>query len=355
MKKTLSFIVVLTLVTLFAVPSFAATLDTLSLDNAIMKAFVNSTKLKNDRIEIEKKDILLDDMRTNIRYTPTDLSYHPGDTNLFRGYYGSEFNKRQAEKQLENDQRQLIIDVKNAYYSIIKTKSALEASKIAYEKSQVKMLQAQAKYKAGTITNAELIASEAQVATDKANRADLETKLENAYGELNKLMGVAISDRFTLTDLPKVEKQELNTEGQVGLVLSSSLEMWTAEEAAKLADKMKLFEQFYDIGDYNVDQAKNKVTDVRDLLRQQTRTLCNTIDAIYLKNEQLTQQLRQAEEGLRVTEVQWKVGMTTRDSLLAAQNAVAQAKAGQLEVATAYVNALDTLNKLTGKLQIPKF
>lgn len=353
MKKTKYVLLIALLINLvFVFPCLAQESTTLTVNEAIQKAFINSKKLKNDKIEMEKKDILFKDASSLIRYTPIDISFHPGDNNLFNYFYSSQFDKRKAEKQYENDQRQLIIDVKNAYFTVLKNKMGVEAAEVSLQKSQVKLLQAQSKFTVGLMTEAELTAARAQVAVDKASLADAKAKLDNAYSELNKLIGLPVGDRPVLTDKPVVEKKEIDIDEQVNMAAGNSYEMWTAEEAVRLADQMKIFQKFYDIGDYNVDQAKNTAQDARETLRNQTRALCFSIDALYHKNEQLTEQIRQAEAALKVAEAQWKVGIITRDNVLAAQSALLQAKAGQLEVATAYVVAVDTLNKLTGKLDV---
>jgi len=129
-----------------------------------------------------------------------------------------------------------------------------------------------------------------------------------------------------------------------------SYEMWSAQEAANLADKIKLFQRLYDVGDYNASEAANTALDTKDNLRKQARALCFSINSLYEKNNQLLEQIEQYQESLKVAKAQYEVGMTTKDTVLNAEYALKSAEAGQLQVAAAYEVAVDSLGRLTGKL-----
>ncbi|WP_333870366.1 TolC family protein [Desulforamulus putei] len=350
MRKLLPLIILFCSLFVFSYSAYGNETGTvLSLEEAIKKAMQNSITLKNDQVEIEKKDILFKDASSLIQYTPVDISFNPSDTNLFKYFYGAEYEKRKAEKKLENDRRQLIIDVKSKYYNVIASDKKLKALELSEKKAQIQLLQAQAKYKVGLITKAELSAAEAKVATENAILADAKAKLDNAYSEFNKAIGAPLDSKPILKDLPIVEKKELDINEQMNMAASNSYEMWSAEEGARLTDRLKLFEKFYDIGDYNVDQAKNTLVDSRQEIKNQTRKLCMSINYLYEKNNELEQQISQYQEILKVAKVQWETGIATRDTVLNAEYALQMAEASQLEVASAYVTALDTLSHLTGK------
>jgi len=204
MKKILYLILTVALVfttsaTVYADDAFS----NLTLSDAFKKAFNSSITLKNDQTEIDKTKDLFDDASSSLRYNPVDLSFNPSDSSYFSNYYSAESNRRKAIKKYDNDRRQLIVDVTTAYYNVIQNQRQLEAAKVAYERSQIKLLQAKAKNEVGLITKADLAAAEAQVATDKASMADYQSKLDSAYADLNKLMVISLDQRYQLVDLPK--------------------------------------------------------------------------------------------------------------------------------------------------------
>ncbi|AQS60365.1 TolC family protein [Desulforamulus ferrireducens] len=321
----------------------------LSLEQAINKALDHSVLLKNDKSEIEKMDILFNDVSSMLRYTPVDLSFNPSDTNLFKAFYSTEFEKKKAEKKYDNDRKQVVIDVKDKYYSVIASQKKLAAAQVAWEKSKIKLLQTQARYKVGLATNANLAEEEANEAAAKTAVMDAQAKLDNAYGELNRLLGEPITSKPKLIDMPVVEKKELDVNEQVNMAVGNSFEMWTVEESVNLTSRLRLFERFYDVGDYNYDQALNSLSDSKQELRNKTQALCLNINYLYEKYNELQQRKLQYEATLKQTKAMFAVGMTTKDNVLQVEYALKETEAGQIEVASAYVTALDTLARLTGK------
>lgn len=350
MKKLLTLFISLTMLFTFSLAAHGEENGVdLSLEQAINKAIDHSVLLKNDKSEIEKKDILFKDVSSSLRYTPVDLSYNPSDTNLFKAFYGAEFEKKKADKKYDNDRLQVIIDVKDKYYDVIKSQKKLSAAQAAWEKSKVKLLQAQAKYKVGLVTNVNLVEEEANEATAKAAIVDAKAKLDNSYGELNRLLGDTITNKPNLTDLPVVVKKELDINEQVNMAVGNSFEMWTAEESVSLTSRLRLFERFYDLGDYTYDQALNTLSDSKQELRNKTQALCLNINYLYEKHNELQQKKLQYEATLKQARTMLAVGMTTKDSVLQVEYALKETEAGQIEVAAAYITAVDTLARLTGK------
>lgn len=351
MKKIQRIFILLSMLLVFSCSSAYAleSAPPISVEDAVKKALANCVTLKNDKTEIEKKDILYKDASSSLRYTPTDISFNPSDTNVFKYFFNSEYEKRKAEKKLENDRRQIVIDVKTKYYSVIACNQKVKAYDLSQKKAQIQLLQAQSKYKVGLLTKADLAAAEAKVAAENALLADARANLDNAYSEFNKIIGDPIESRPLLKDLPIVEKKELDANEQMMLAVGNSYEMWTAEEAAKMTDRIKIFEKFYDIGDYNVAQAQNSLTDTKQDIRNTARKLCMSVNKLYEKNNELNQQINQYRETLKVAKAQWEVGTVTSDVVLNAEYALQMAEASQIEVASAYVTAVDTLSRLTGK------
>lgn len=291
----------------------------LDLNQAIKRAFAYNPTLKNDEIELDKKTYLKDRAASYVRYTPVDYSFNPSDTNVLSTYTKAEFAERQQEKKIESDKRQLIIDVKTAYYNVLlKQQLLLQAQKNEYL-AQVKFLQAKAKKEQGLITELDLLNASAAVESAKASVKESQTGLDNAYSDLNKLVNLDISARPVLTDTIEFKPEKIDVESKANIAAECSYESWSAEEAAKIADAIKIFEKYYDIGDWNVDQAKNTSNDTKDLIRKQARSLGLGLQYMEKKYDEIKANRKQAEEALRVVKMQQQVGLATKDAVLNAE------------------------------------
>lgn len=328
--------------------------DTLTLNQAIKKAFLNSTTLRNGQLEIDKKEIQRDDLKQTMIYTPIDYVFQPTDVNIFKGFYSTDYELRKNEKKLVADKRQLIIDVTALYHKVLKSEEALGIQKINLAKEMIKISQTRSKYSVGLATKADILSAEALFASQNASLKEAETNLANAYAELNKIIGQDINKRPMLLDKIKFSPEQLDTDTEVLKAVNNSYEMWSAEEAAKLANVMKLFETRSNIGNKNEDQAQNAVLDAKEEIKVQTKSLCSTIQTLEAKYLQLDQQVKQLEENLRVIKIQYELGLTTRDNVLAIEGLLKQTKAGKNEVASQHEISIKTLKKLTGELSIKR-
>lgn len=328
----------------------AAETPTLTMDQAIERAFTYSAQLKIDKTEIDKQEYLVDRSGNAVRYTPIDIGYNPDDKNVLSTHEQNQFNLRKSEKKLEADKRQLIIDVQTAYYAVIKAQKNLEVSQLNYKNSQVTLLQAEEKYKAGVITKADLLSARAKVQTDQATIVENQNKLDEAYTNLNKLVGYDISSRPQLVDGINVTFVDFDPESKANIASEASYETWSAEEVARVADRIKIFATYYDVADWNVEQSEVTASDTKQLVKKQTRALVLGLDTLKSKHDQYTKKLEELQAKLKVAKANFAVGMVTKDVVQAAELAVAQTEAALMEVDSQYNITVNTILKLTGEL-----
>lgn len=332
-----------------------ASTDTLklTLDDAVKRAFNVSTMLKNNNTELKKKEYLEERASSLVRYTPIDYSFNPGDKNVLSSHMQAQFAVRSQEKKIEADKRQLVIDVKNAYYAVIKAKKAVEVCELAYQKAQIIYMQNQAKYKVGMATDADLFAAEAQVTSDKAALVESRNDLDNKYAELNKLIGVDIKDKPELIDKIPYTEATLDPVAKASLAAEISYESWSASEAARIAEKVKIFEQYWDIGEYTIDQAKNTELDTKNIIKKQTRALCLGVETLKEKHGQLETKNKELNEKLRVAKTQYALGLLTKDVVQSLEKGVKETEAALMEVDSSLDITVATVLKLTGELATP--
>lgn len=353
-EKTPKFIVLLITAALLltSLPAFASETEKpkLSLDEAIKKAISNDTKLKNTRLGIKNIEIQRDNLKQSVIYTPIDYNFNPTDTNLFKSYYGLESQIRQTERKLEADKKQLIIDVTKAYYDVLKAQKTLETAKISLAKGLVKHSQVNSKYEVGIATKTDLLSAGAQLATDNSGIKEAEANLHNAFSNLNKLTGQDLDYRPELTDNIEYSPITFDTDIEVLKAINNSYETWSAEEAARTSNIKKYFEYWSDIGINNEAISNNTVGDVKEQIKVQAQILCRGIQNLQAKYQQMDEQIKQMEENLRVLNLQYKLGIITRDVVLIAEISLNQLQNSKAEISSQHAISLLTLKKLTGEL-----
>ncbi|MEG6512185.1 TolC family protein [Desulforamulus ruminis] len=326
--------------------------DTLSLERAIDRALTFSSQIKIDQTEIDKQEYLVKRSQNAVTYTPTDINFNPNEQSALSSHMQNQFNLRKSEKKLEADKRQVVLDAKTAYYGVLKAQKSLEVSRLSYQVAQLTLLQAESKYKVGLINNADLLVAQSKVAADKAGMVKSQNELDDAYATLNKLINVDITARPQLIDQIEIEKVDFDPYSKANIAAENSYDTWTAEEAARVADRVKIFATYYDVADDEVAQAQETAKDARELIRKQTRALVNGLNTLNSNYEELLKKQSELQEKLKVARAQESVGMATRDVVQSVELAVAQTEAALIEAASQYNITADTVRKLTGELAV---
>lgn len=336
---------------LFAFTAVAAAVEdvkTLSIDQAVERAFHYNNNLKKIKDDIDTKERYRDDAAQLLRYTPVDRSFEPGETNLFRYYYGADFEYRKAKKELENEKKKLVIDVYKAYYDVLAKQLDVREKEAALNKADIELKQVSAKFNVGMANNLDLLEAKTKVEGAKADLKKSQQELDSAYAELNILVGYNVDERPKLTDSTHYTKVDVsNIDSLIGLALSNSFEIWTAEEAAELAKTTKLFAKYYDEGEREQRAAEMTVDDTKDALRKTVRNLCLGIEAMDKGHQQIMNAIEQASEAVRIAEASYKVGTITLDKVLEAKIALARLQAQKTELEANYQVAVMTLDRLT--------
>lgn len=325
---------------------------TLTRQAALERALSYSPTLKYDEIDLEKKEYLRERAGANVRFTPTDISFSPSDGNIYSTYVQAQFAERQAKKKIENDKRQLVIDVEKTYNNILLAQQKLHQAQSADFYAQIKLLQATAQKSQGLLTEAEFLVAKTSVETAKTAVQAAQNELDNAYSNFNKLVNLDITSRPVLTDSISFQTENFDPESKANLAAECSYDSWSVEEAIDINEQIKIFAKYYNVGDWNVDQSKVTAADTKNLIKQQTRSLVLGMQGMEKRYNELTVSLTQAQEALKVTETKYKVGLATKDTVLKAQLDMEKVKYDIMDISSQYSQTRDTVLKLTGELKI---
>lgn len=352
MKNTKIFIIfILASAILISVPSAWAMdnkVATLTLEESISRAFNYSNELKKIINEIKINEKYRDDASFLLQYTPINRNFTPGDENTFNYFYSSDFKYREAQKRLENEKKQLIIDVYKAYFDVLTKQMEVKAYKDEFNKAKVEVNQANAKYEMGMTTVLELLKAQANVKEAEANLEEKQKELDSAYSEFNSLVGLSIDDRPNLVDDIDYNNVNLiNIEGLVALALDNSYEIWTVEEAVELAKITKLFAKWYDEGEWEQKNAELDAANAKDNMKKNIRQLCLGIKVLEEKREGLLKTIEQVEEAYRIAKINYEVGTVTLDKVLDVKVSLEKLKAALTEVEALHQVSVMTLDKYT--------
>ncbi|MCL6560060.1 MAG: TolC family protein [Firmicutes bacterium] len=352
MGKKIIILLTLVLTMSFLTPAFAGDGPEISLEKAVEMALSSSKELKAAEKDILTQEEASEDARADVKYTPVGPGYNESDKPVFTKYYNAEYQLKLYKKQLENSKKQLVIDTKKAYFNCL----MLEQKKAAQEKTvdlnALKLSQEKARYAVGMSTESGVSSAEARLATEKANLEDVMAKLDKAYSELNTLLGLDQGGRPVLTSEITANFVKLdNIDREVSAAMDGSLEVWTAGESAKLATQLKIFED-YDVKEYKEEKAYLEKAITVDTVKVQIRDLCNSINYMVEKYNQLAAQKKELDETCRVLKLQYDLGLITKDVLLEAESSSLSLSAGITELTNQYNEAVDTLAKYQGRFTI---
>jgi len=125
--------------------------------------------------------------------------------------------KHQANYSLENTQLKTVLNVKQAYYGVLKTDALRKVAEETLNLAQESLKLAQARYEVGEVPRQTVLRFEAQVAQAEGAAIEALNNLELAMIALSNLMGVQLSEKYKISSLPEdiSEKTMENLEGPV--------------------------------------------------------------------------------------------------------------------------------------------
>ena len=357
MKKILPVLLVAILMLFVqAFPALAASeqVEELSLQKAIERAFAHSVDLHNTEMDIEKKEISLDNVRWSMNGVMSGYNIpEETDREVHKTFFNADLDYRVTEKKLDDQKRKLKIDVKEAYYNILLADKEIANSKLRLAQTTIKHSQVNSKYKVGMATQLDVLTAQAQLEAEQTTLKEKNNDLVNAYSQLNKLVGNQQDARPVLTDsIEYTPVEELDVDREVLKAVNNSFEIWSATEAAKTAQNLKYYETFYDVGEYNESQARNTLADAKESIRLAARTYCLAIFNMQNQYGQLETQEKQLEEALKNITAQYQVGMVTKDAVDDIAVNLSNIKTAKEQLAAKHTKAREELQKLTGELDV---
>jgi len=319
---------------------------TLTLDQVADLALKESNALKAADYEIERTKEVRQFASDGLYYTPT--STPPSSVKkVFSSVLASDLAWQMSKKSRDAKADAIVLSAFEDYLGILTAQEKVTAAEKDLVSGEWKLRATRVGFQCGVVSGSDKTKTEDLYKGKVAALAAAKAALEDSYQKLNSQIGLPATAKPVLTDKPTLIPLVIGSlESEVESRLDASPNIWQADKSIEL-NKIQLdiidanYESWY-AKKVEVDKSEETAADARDKMRQAVRNIYYSLRQIeeqYISTQQL---LAQAEEGLRVKQVQFNVGTATKGDVLTAEAEVANLQ----QSLTALCNQHETL-KLT--------
>lgn len=316
----------------------------ITLQEAVEMAFRHSSDLRAAEYNIDKTKYERDAAAEDVEYTPTGQASYEAET-AFNKLVQADIDWQAAKKSYQAKKDSIRLSVYEAYFSVLKSRAAVELARLAADNADLEYRAARLKYQVGCGSKKDAEQKEKDLASAKASLTAAEKALDDSYTKLNYLLGLSPDERPELTDQPEFSPFSVdNLNAEVSRVLEESPTVWQARKSvdqAKIALDIYSFSSSeaytYDSMETNVSIAEQNMQTAEEEAEKTVYSLYNSIQQLEQQHEELVQELEKAQSDLQVVEAKFKNGTATALELAAARYTLVQAQKGLLDAECQHV------------------
>jgi len=306
----------------------------LTLDKAVEMALKKSHKLKEIDYDIERAEEVRKSAANKVNFTPVGPDPDPTAATAFTALVASDMGLLMAKKSKDLEIDKITLNVFKKYTGAITANLDFELAKMQQNEAKRDWQVALLSYDTGLISWSQLKLAEAGNKTADTSYELAQKQVDEAYQELNNLIGLKPGDRPILTENIEYMPLEVDSlDSTITRIMDGNPAIWLAEQQASL-ERLKLdlyswadpYREPYSAKKIDVDKAELSAVDAKRQMRDSLNTL-------YLQIMQLEDNYKIAEQGLKVAEtefqvkkLQYEVGMLSKQDYLAAEVELAKAQ-----------------------------
>jgi outer membrane protein len=235
-------------------------------------------------------------------------------------------------KDLEIDK--ITLNVFKKYTGAITANLDFELAKMQQNEAKRDWQVALLSYDTGLISWSQLKLAEAGNKTADTSYELAQKQVDEAYQELNNLIGLKPGDRPILTENIEYMPLEVDSlDSTITRIMDGNPAIWLAEQQASL-ERLKLdlyswadpYREPYSAKKIDVDKAELSAVDAKRQMRDSLNTLYLQIMQLEDNYKMAEQMLRIAETDFQVKKLQYEVGMLSKQDYLAAEVELAKAQ-----------------------------
>lgn len=311
----------------------------MTLDNALAKSISNNLDFTSIKRQIsyleEQKYDLIEEAQGITLYDYTvvntvwveayDLAYNNALRSIESGI-------TQTKQQATSIELATELSIKNMFSSIIQNESSLELAKKSRELDELSYQQGVIKFKYGQISQNSLDQLKAKVEQSDMSIRQLETQIDQLYTNLNNEIGDSVTSRYNVERIEEFVPYELKIPlaNFINQSYNSDLSVIIAQDSVNSAiintkylvwptDDSDLRDYEFDL--YNARMNLKTLKADKEIAIQDAYNSLAQIEQAY---EKALLDLKDAEDNLRLVEINYKAGNTTLLSLKQTELAVMQ-------------------------------
>jgi len=333
MRKA-AFFSLIGLIVLFSVGAFAqetqeAKIKKLSLEESINIALENNLGFKMAKYNVNLREVEYEQAQANNLLQASILNLK-----------SAEFALKQAKDSLEEKRRQVILEVMDAYFQVLRAEREVQIEKMSLQEARENLEILKNKFSLGDASKKDLLQAEINLSSAEFNLKKAEHQLEIARIDFNKVLGFPLDSQFELIDTFSVEPLNVSIEKGIEEALKNRYEVKKAQydlELAKIKWSLSQNEYTPELEKKNVKiDLENVKLNLEEVKRQITRDIHQLFRDLGEKrtNIQITEKTEKLKQEIySIAQKQYKAGLIGATDLLDAQIELTQAK----------LNAVDAL------------
>lgn len=337
MKKILSGLIFALFLVVTIVPNTYAqdVVGTLSitLDQAVEMALNNNKGIRQVEYDIERGQQVRNSVADDVKYIPSGQT-DPAVAAAYTGLLATDMQLQMTKKTLEMEKDKVTLNVFDKYTAVLATVKNLELSELKLEKAQKDYQIAQICYSIGTVSQSQLKQAEYQSKTCRLSYELTQKELEKAYENFNSIVGLNLNQRPLLVEsieFTPIEVVDLTNE--VSRIIDGSPAIWLAEQQVDLYEVTLRLHNWadpasepYEAKEIDVDKAKVSAEDSKEQLRNGLHNIYQAIVQLEDNYEIAAQAVNLTQEDFQVKELQYELGMLSKQEYLASELSLAEAK-----------------------------
>jgi len=326
MRKA-AFFSLIGLVVLFSVGAFAqetqqAKIKKLSLEESINIALEHNLDFKMAQYNASLREVEYEQARANNLLQTSILNLK-----------SAEFALKQAKDSLEEKQRQVILEVMETYFQVLRAKRKVQIERMSLQEARENLEIVKNKFSLGDASKIDLLQAEINLSSAEFNLKKAEHELEMARIDFNKVLGLPLDNKFELTDTFSAEPMDVSIKESIEKALKNRYEVKKVQydlELAKIRWSLSQNEYTPELEKKNVkislENVKLNLEEVRRKIAREIHQLFRNLEE-KRTNIQITERTEKLkQETYSIAQKQYRAGLIGATDLLDAQIELTQAK-----------------------------
>jgi len=315
----------------------------LTLQAAVDKALSINKGLKQAENDLERSKEVRDYLSDRIDYVPGSSSASSGAISSYLKVTSADISRNMAKRSLTVEQDKVVMSVYKAYNSILDAQEKVRVDELTLQNKQWLRYVATVGLRVGTIDPVAMVQAETNYTAAETTLEADKKALDDAYQQLNQLVGLSAEDRPVLVDVPEIVPMDVkDLEHEVNRKVNASPSVWLTQQEVDVAKLTKSLYDFtntsnsepYKAKEIDVEQKEISASDTKDQVAELVRTIYYSATQLEEQYAGAKEAVRLAEENQRVAQVKYDAGMATKSDLLSADLALAEARQSLLNIST---------------------